>query len=250
MQALEFSQGFIRKRFGIAFVLTPESADALLEDFRSVKETLLQWSSSRGKKSERVMFTVMAEPDQFDEYEALFRQLVEEEHDLAPIFSKLQVQLEFPDRRGKSTERSVTLNAPSPTAAVDRLRPRLIMLLSVWSLHSAGGRQLSRFTLGRMSLFRIARVFSPLFAALIPCAYATASYGAYAWIAKTWPHDDPRMLMPGSGFLALYAGVALGVYLLAYRKRLEIGERRVMIGFSIAGLALLPAVFASLMFDW
>lgn len=58
------------------------------------------------------MFTVMTDPQHFDECESTFRHFATEEADVAPILQQVEAVLEFPDKRGKNTERSVNLNAP------------------------------------------------------------------------------------------------------------------------------------------
>jgi hypothetical protein len=85
MTVLEFSRGWLRKRFGLAVVRTPSDAEALVAEMPQAKAALLQWFQDRGSKAAMVKFSVMAAPDRLDAYEAILRRVSEEEVDLAPV---------------------------------------------------------------------------------------------------------------------------------------------------------------------
>lgn len=98
-----------------------------------------------------------------------------------------------------------------------------------------------------MSAFRIIRVFVYPVAALVFVAYGMATWGVYAYVADLWPTDDPRMLIPGAGCFALYPGLALAAFLLAYRHRLHRFERWVFTSLCLAGLLLFPLAYSCCM---
>ena len=102
-----------------------------------------------------------------------------------------------------------------------------------------------------MSFFSIARVFAYPISALILLAYGIVGYAVYAHVKSTWPTDDPRMLIPGMGFLAIIPGVVLLAFLIAYRQRMLRFEFYVLTTIAVLGVLLLPCIFlSSLLFDW
>ena len=102
-----------------------------------------------------------------------------------------------------------------------------------------------------MSFFNVARVFAYPTAAIVLLAYLVVGYAVYAHLNRTWPIDDPRMLIPGMGFIAIWPGAALLAFSLAYRRRMMRYEFYTLATIASLGVLLLPAIFASALFlDW
>jgi len=102
-----------------------------------------------------------------------------------------------------------------------------------------------------MSFYNIARVFAYPVSALILLAYGIVGYAVYAHVNHTWLSDDPRMLIPGTGFLAIIPGVVLLAFSIAYRQRMPKFEFCALTTVAVLGVLLLPGVFgAALLFDW
>jgi hypothetical protein len=112
VQVLEFSRGLLRKRFCLAIVLTPESPEALLVALNEIKATLEQWCNARGGRATRIVFTIMTTSEHFDDCEQIIRQLIGDEQDSVPVLKGCKIEVEFPDVRGKTAERSVILHTP------------------------------------------------------------------------------------------------------------------------------------------
>jgi hypothetical protein len=102
-----------------------------------------------------------------------------------------------------------------------------------------------------IAFFNVGRVFAYPTAAIVLAAYGVVGYAIHAHLNHTWPTDDPRMMIPAMGFLALIPGVALLAFSTAYRKRLLKFGHIMLAGIATLGVLLLPSVFAStLFFDW
>jgi len=102
-----------------------------------------------------------------------------------------------------------------------------------------------------VSFFNIARVFAYPISALILLAYGIVGYAVYAHVKHTWLSDDPRMLIPGMGFLVIIPGVVLLIFSIAYRCRMLKIEFYALTTVAVLGVLLLPGILgASLLFDW
>ena len=96
-----------------------------------------------------------------------------------------------------------------------------------------------------MTFFNIARVFTYPAAALILLAYVVVGYAIYAHVNRTWPIDDPRMMIPAPSFLAMLLGVALSAFCQMYHRKMMKYEFYALACIAALGVVLLPGMVAA-----
>ena len=110
MTANEFSRkaSLFSKKFALNVTIAVEDEDALQQEMRLAKETILGWSSDRGRTAELIMFTIVA-PEQIHQQIINFvRRTARVERDLAPIFRRIPGELHVLDE----TENAKTFALP------------------------------------------------------------------------------------------------------------------------------------------
>ncbi len=106
MQAMEMVRkaGFLKKLYGLTITVAPESQEHMLQEFRHVKEALVNWKKSRGSNCETVMFTMVSDPSLHPFLKDLLAQIYEGEQDLSPILKSVKVLVGLLDKAGKPKE--------------------------------------------------------------------------------------------------------------------------------------------------
>ncbi|MFH0910716.1 MAG: hypothetical protein V1918_04335 [Planctomycetota bacterium] len=90
MKAREFAKGSSR---AIGITLTPDSPEALLQEFRLVKADLLDWKRKWGAGCDMVVFTVIMDPVHHALIEETIEKMYRHEIDLAPLLQRLRVHV-------------------------------------------------------------------------------------------------------------------------------------------------------------
>src|SRR4051812_13636753 len=98
MQVMEMSKG---SGSAIAISLAPASADAFAQEFRQVKQALLDWRAKHGRRCEMVMFSVVSAQEHYPAIESLLDKVYREEAELSPLLRSVQVRVALLNSRGK-----------------------------------------------------------------------------------------------------------------------------------------------------
>jgi hypothetical protein len=106
MQAMEMVRkaGFLKKMYGLTITVAPESQDHMLQEFRHVKEALVNWKKNRGASCETVMFTMASDVSLHPFLKDLLAKVYEGEQDLSPILKSVNVLVGLLDKSGQPKE--------------------------------------------------------------------------------------------------------------------------------------------------
>lgn len=108
-----------------------------------------------------------------------------------------------------------------------------------------GFSQEEAFLMSIMGLLALARAIAYSMAGVVAMGYALIGYAVYAHVNRTWPVDDPRMLIPGVAFILMFPGALLLALTWACRRHFTRCEYWVLISMGMSGVLLFAGVFGS-----
>jgi hypothetical protein len=111
MKAMEFAKG---RSSALALTLTAENADASTQEFRLVKQALLDWKAKHGGHCDMVMFSIVTTPEHFQVIESPLDRVYREEAELSPLLQSVNVEVALLNSRAEPLKK---YSLPKQTAA-------------------------------------------------------------------------------------------------------------------------------------